>query len=346
MPQLPSPRLPGVNVLRPEATGPEYTRWRRGVKSAFVAKGTWAHCDGSCPMPMPDAGPNFFSPVSSPINSQPELLEERRAWVKKDRDVKLDIFLSVADDIKLEVFEVGPPLPPSAMTAKEMMEALDARFESFKFEEYHHVFCHFLNLHIDQYSNIDDFNAEFLATLEDLLDHGHPMSNAQACSAYFSKLRCTQNPWVTKQLKAWDAQDPEPQLEELMKQSPPWSIIRPLITSSKPPSHQSFPESIPEETLEDTPPQSDGEEAPSEHSEVATVSSKSSHSRHSSRSTQKSQEITVHASYEDLTELEAFPNVPVSILPPTVHKRTSSLSKLSLQSLPPPINRPLPPLPP
>lgn len=295
-------------------------------------------------MPMPDAGPNFFSPSSSPTNPQPQLLEERRAWVKKDRDVKLDIFLSVADDIKIEVFEVGPPLPPSAMTAKEMMEAMDERFDSFKFEEFHHVFCHFLNLHIDQYATIEDFNAEFLATLDDLLDHGHPMSNTQACSAYFSKLRCTQNPWVVKKLKEWDAQHPEPLLVDLMKQSPPWSIIRPLATS-KAPSQQSKPDSIPEETLEDTPPSSDAEDTPSEHSEVATLSSKSSHSRNSSSATQKSQEITVHASYEDLTELQAFPNVPATkLLPAHIPKRMSSMSKLSMQSLPP-INRPLPPLP-
>src|SRR3954467_9013896 len=109
--QLMSPRLPGVNVLATEASGPQYTRWRRGVKSAFEAKGTWGHCDGTNPMPMPESGPNFFSPVNAP-NPQPELVEERREWVKSDRDVKLDIFLSVSDDIKLEVFEVGPPLPP------------------------------------------------------------------------------------------------------------------------------------------------------------------------------------------------------------------------------------------
>ncbi|KAF2113394.1 hypothetical protein BDV96DRAFT_496632, partial [Lophiotrema nucula] len=149
---------------------------------------------------MPDSGPNFFSPVVS-ANPQPQLLEERRAWTKKDRDVKLDIFLSIADEIKLEVFEVGPPLPPSAMTSKEMLEALEEHFTDFKFEDYHHCFCHFLNLHIDQFPSLEAFNIEYLATLEDLLDHGHPMDNVQACSAYFSKLRCTQNPWVAKKLK-------------------------------------------------------------------------------------------------------------------------------------------------
>lgn len=342
MPSLPSPRLPGVNVLPPDASGPQYARWRRGVKSAIVAKGIWGHCDGSTPMPMPEAGPNFFAPVTS-TNPQPQLLEERRAWVKKDRDVKLDLFLSVADDIKLEVFEVGPPLPPSSMSAKEMLEALDERFASFKFEEYHHVFCHFLNLHIDEFSNLEDFNAEFQATLDDLLDHGQPMSNAQACSAYFSKLRCTQNPWVAKKLKEWDTT--EPRLAELMKDSPPWVVIRPLTT--KPSSQQSVPESIPEEKLVETPVHSDGEETPSEHSEVATVSSKSSHSRQSSRSTSHSQEITVHASYEDLTELDAFPNVPAGKLPAVpIPKRLSSKNSISKIAPLPPINRPLPPLPP
>lgn len=308
-----------------------------------MAKGTWGHCDGTSPMPMPEAGPNFFSPVS-PTNPQPQLLEERRAWVKKDRDVKLDIFLSVADDIKIEIFETGPPLPPSALTAQEMLELLEERFGSFKFEEYHHVFCHFLNLHIDQYSTIEEFNAEFSATLEDLLDHGHPMSNIQACSAYFSKLRCTQNPWVAAKLKEWDAQGSELHLVDLMKQSPPWSVIRPLTMSSKP-ATDIIPESIQEEPLDDTPAHSDGEDTPSEHSEVATLSSRSSHSRNSSGSTQRSQEITVHASYEDLTELQAFPNVPTTVLTTKdISKRAEDISRFALEPLPP-INRPLPPVP-
>ncbi|ORY09533.1 hypothetical protein BCR34DRAFT_455661, partial [Clohesyomyces aquaticus] len=151
-------------------------------------------------MPMPSQGPTFFAP--SPITEpQPELLDERRAWTKKDRDVKLDIFLSVSDDIKLDVFEAEPSKPPLSMTASEMMEVLDEQFEEFKFEDYHHVFCHFLNLHIDQYGSLDEFNLEFVATVEDLLDHGRPLDNVQACSAYFSKMRCTQNPWVLKKLK-------------------------------------------------------------------------------------------------------------------------------------------------
>ncbi|KAJ4360474.1 uncharacterized protein N0V89_001037 [Didymosphaeria variabile] len=334
---LSSPRLPGVMLLRAEATGPEYARWKREIKSAFTAKGTWGHCDGSIPMPMPGAGPNFFSPVSQP-DMQTTLLEDRKAWVKKDREVKLDIFLSVSDDIKLEVFEVGPPLPPSAMNAKEMLEALDEHYDGLKFEDYHHVFCHFLNLHIDQYTNIEEFNVEFQATLEDLLDHGHPLSNMQACSAYFSKLRCTQNPWVAKQIKAWDNLDQEPQLAQVMQKSPPWSIIRPLTMSTKAAStHKSVPASIPEEPLMDTPPHSDGEDTPSEHSVSTISSSKPSHSRDSSNATQRSQEITIHASYEDLTELQlqAFPEVPTGI-PALNHipKRVSSISKLSLHSLP------------
>ncbi|PSN69254.1 hypothetical protein BS50DRAFT_336800 [Corynespora cassiicola Philippines] len=353
MPQLMSPRLPGVNVLAPDATGPQYTKWRRGLKSAFESKGTWGHCDGTVPMPMPESGPNYFTPVST-SNPQPQLLEERRAWVKQDREVKLDIFLSVADDIKLEVFEVGPPLPPPSMSAHEMLQALDERFDNFKFEDFHHVFCHFLNLHIDQYPNLEEFNAEFQATLDDLLDHGHPLSNLQAISAYFSKLRCTQNPWVTEKLKKWDALAAEPLLADLMKESPPWVIIRPLTTK---PSQSSVPDSIPEEDLVDTPASSDVEmdEAASERSESATLSSKSSHSRQSSQSSQmshktsRSQEIIIHASYEDLTDLEAFPNVPAaktaSIKAPARISPKSDLSKMMIPP-PPPVNRPLPPLPP
>jgi len=127
-----------------------------------------------------------------------------------------------------DVLEVGPPLPPSSMNAQEMLQTLDERFAVFKFEAYHHAFCHFLNLHIDQFPSLQEFNQEFTSTLEDLLDHGHPLSNIQACSAYFSKLRCTQNPWVAKKLAEWDAQDTEAQCSDLMKESPLWSIIRPL----------------------------------------------------------------------------------------------------------------------
>ncbi|KAF2792167.1 hypothetical protein K505DRAFT_326341 [Melanomma pulvis-pyrius CBS 109.77] len=335
-PTLMSPRVPGVSILAPNATGPQYARWRRGVKAVFTAKGTWGHCDGSVPMPMPESGPNFFSPATS-SNPQPGLLEERRAWVKKDRDVKLDLFLSVADEIKIELFEVGPPLPPSAMTALEMVEALDERYHTFKFEDYHHVFCHFLNLHIDQYANLEDFNNEFQATLNDLLDHGAPMSNMQACSAYFSKLRCTQNPWVAKKLKDWDTSEETPLLKNLMKECPPWIIIRPLATKAT--AQQSTTDSIPEENLEDShghSSSSDGEAA-SDRSEVSTISSQSSHSRQASDSSQRSQEITIHASYEDLTDLtDSFP------MPATVVSSKASIAKMAPL---PPINRPLPPLP-
>ncbi|KAF2180519.1 hypothetical protein K469DRAFT_592011, partial [Zopfia rhizophila CBS 207.26] len=231
-PQPMSPRLPGVSILYAEATGPQYRRWRKGVESAFTAKGTWGHCDGSCPMPMPEQTTNNLPPTwtseFTKSEPQPSLLEERRAWVKKDRDVKLDIFLSISDEIKMDVFEVGPPLPPASMTAKDMITALDEQFEDFKFEDFHHVFCHFLNLHIDQYASLEEFNLEFMATLEDMADHGFPLDNLQATSAYFSKLRCTQNPWVAKKLKEWDTLPSTPRLADLIKEVPPWIIIRPL----------------------------------------------------------------------------------------------------------------------
>jgi hypothetical protein len=146
-------------------------------------------------MPMPKAA---ASPSSVPLDPQPSLLDERRDWVRHDREAKLDIFLSLSEDVMQEVLEVGPPLPPSNLNAQEMLTALDERFAVFKFEAYHHAFCHFLNLHIDQFPSLGEFNQEFTSTLEDLLDHGHPLSNIQACSAYFSKLRCTQNPWVAQ----------------------------------------------------------------------------------------------------------------------------------------------------
>ncbi|CAN9135781.1 unnamed protein product [Alternaria alternata] len=159
---------------------------------------------------------------------QPSLLEERRSWVRKDREVKLDIFLSLAEEVMLELFEVGPPLPPSNFSSEEILEALDERFNVFSFSGYHHAFCHFLNLHIDQYASIEDFNNEFTTVLEDLIDYGHPLSNTQACSAYFSKLRCTQNPWVAKKLEDWDTLPAMPDIYNLMQESPPWACIRPL----------------------------------------------------------------------------------------------------------------------
>ncbi|KAF2261541.1 hypothetical protein CC78DRAFT_583638 [Lojkania enalia] len=334
-PQLMSPRLPGVNVLPAETTGPQYRRWRRGVENAFKAKEIWGHCDGSIPMPMPASGPNFFSPVAS-ANPQPQLLEERKAWVKSDRDVKLDIFLSVSDEIKLEIFEVGPPLPPSAMTAQEMLEALDERFMNFKFEDYHHIFCHFLNLHIDQFSSLEEFNSEFLATLEDLLDHGFPLDNVHACSAYFSKLRCTQNPWVAKKLKEWDSLPEPPLLQNLMKECPPWMIIRPLATktinseTSAPPS---YTEELVGPSSQGNSSASEGESDPEKDDDAITVSSESS----------KEQEITVHASVEDLTE--AFPKLKAELKPTSIPPRLSSKPSMSKMSLPPLIDRPLPPLP-
>ncbi|KAF1843319.1 uncharacterized protein K460DRAFT_290535, partial [Cucurbitaria berberidis CBS 394.84] len=245
---------------------------------------------------MPEAGPN------STTNIQPSLLEERRAWVRRDREVKLDIFLSLADEVMQEVFEVGPPLPPSNLNAREMLKALDEQFVEFQFAPYHHAFCHFLNLHIDQYATIDAFNTEFSATLEDLLDHGQPLSNAQACSAYFSKLRCTQNPWVAKKLQEWDAQSSEPELVDLMGESPPWSFVRPLVTKSS----QSFHVvSIPEESLENSSVHSESDAA-SEPSNASTVSSTTSQSRHTSSTTTHSQEITVQASTGDIVETNSI----------------------------------------
>jgi hypothetical protein len=383
MPQLTSPRLPGVPLLQAQSTSPEYSRWRRNIKFALQGKGTWKYCNGKCPMPMPEAGAT--SPTSSTTNLQPSLLEERRSWVRHDREVKLDIFLSLAEEVMQDVFDVGPPLPPSSLNAQEMMDALDERFAVFKFEAYHHAFCHFLNLHIDQYPSIEDFNQEFLITLEDLLDHGHPLSNVQACSAYFSKLRCTQNPWVAKKLKEWDTQTGEISCIELLKESPPWSIIRPLVTKSS----QNFQvDSIPEEYLEDS--SASDSDVLSEKSIASTGSSVSLHSRHSSESTvhtvqsqesrpqrqdsvttRHSQEITVHAASEDIAESkpEAF-RKEIRVLPAfAIPERGSSknqvpgtslcddpkaplpewfVSKKSVarRPLPPPHDRPLPPLPP
>lgn len=376
--QLTSPRLPGVPVLHAQYTGAEYSRWRRSIKFALEAKGTWKYCSGQCTMPMPS------SPTVSTANLQPSLLEERREWVKHDREVKLDIFLSLAEEVMLELFEVGPPLPPSNMNAQEMIEALEDRFAVFKFESYHHAFCHFLNLHVDQYPSIEEFNREFLITLEDLFDHGHPLSNVQACSAYFSKLRCTQNPWVAKKLEEWDTHSAEIDCMELLRESPPWSIIRPLATKAS----QNFQVAyIPEEYLEDS--STSDSDMSSEKSDASTVSSMSSHSRNVSASiveiapsldvvepqrqlsvlTMKSQEITVCASPEAIAEInsQAFrkelEKLPTSAIP----ERGSSKNQVpgtllsddpeaplpewlaSKKSVarrpPPPHDRPLPPLP-
>ncbi|KAF1926420.1 uncharacterized protein M421DRAFT_11561, partial [Didymella exigua CBS 183.55] len=221
MSTLNSPRLADVPILHAHATGAEYSRWRRGIKFACETKGTWGFCDGSHPMPMPRTGSNPSSPRAS-NTSQPCLLDERKAWVRQDREVKLDIFLSISEEAMEEVLHAGPPLPPSNMNAQQMLAALDRRFKTFKFEDYHHAFCHFLNLHMDAFASLEEFKAEFRTTLEDLHDYGQPISNTQACSAYFSKLRCTQNPWVVKKLKEWDTQASAPRLEDFMKESIPW----------------------------------------------------------------------------------------------------------------------------
>ncbi|CAN9135885.1 unnamed protein product [Alternaria alternata] len=234
-----SPRLPGVPILKLDSTGPEYSRWRRSVKFALETKDTWKYCNGTLPMPMPSPRLASSICVTETKDMQPGLLEERRSWVRKDREVKLDIFLSLAEEVMLELFEVGPPLPPSNFSSQEILEALDERFNVFSFSGYHHAFCHFLNLHIDQYASIEDFNNEFTTVLEDLIDYGHPLSNTQACSAYFSKLRCTQNPWVAKKLEDWDMLPAMPDIYNLMQESPPWACIRPLRRSQKVAVHAS-----------------------------------------------------------------------------------------------------------
>ncbi|CAN9132485.1 unnamed protein product [Alternaria alternata] len=224
---------------------------------------------------------------------QPSLLEERRSWVRKDREVKLDIFLSLAEEVMLELFEVGPPLPPSNFSSEEILEALDERFNVFSFSGYHHAFCHFLNLHIDQYASIEDFNNEFTTVLEDLIDYGHPLSNTQACSAYFSKLRCTQNPWVAKKLEDWDTLPAMPDIYNLMQESPPWACIRPLRRSS-----QTFPvPTISEKHPGDSwsHPQSDIPGL----SNSSTASSDGSCSRQLSRQVTHSQKVVAHVSDKD-----------------------------------------------
>jgi hypothetical protein len=253
-----------------------------------------------------------------------------------------------------DLFEVGPPLPPSNLNAQGMLETLDERFQVFDFQAYHHAFCHFLNLHIDQYSSIEEFNKEFAAVLEDLLDYGHPLSNTQACSAYFSKLRCTQNPWVAKRLEEWNAQSSEPEIHDLMQESPPWSCIRPLATK---PSQTFQAGTTPEEHLEDSSGQSDSDAAP-ELSDTSTESSQFSHSRQISSSTIHSQEITVHASTEDLAApnphalreaLEKLPEKPSperlsskAFTPAMTESTTPAWLNVAPTSF---LDRPLPPLP-
>ncbi|KAH8709988.1 hypothetical protein GQ44DRAFT_743007 [Phaeosphaeriaceae sp. PMI808] len=308
-------------------------------------------------MPMPEAGAT--SPTGSTTNLQPGLLEERRNWVRNDREVKLDIFLSLAEDVMQEVFEDGPPLPPSNLTAQDMLEALDDRFAEFSFEAYHHAFCHFLNLHIGQYASIQEFNQEFLMTLEDLLDHGHPLSNVQACSAYFSKLRCTQNPWVIKKLEEWDAQAEEIDCIELLKEGgdSPWAVVRPLATKSS----QNFQvDSIPEEYLEDS--SASDSDRRSEQSCGSIVSSISSHpqqepdttehteplqeakaKRQASVATANSLEITVHVSSEDMPEVNTQThNKEREMLPLVIPERKSSKDYLNVLSKAKKMESPLP----
>ncbi|KAJ4371022.1 hypothetical protein N0V86_008717 [Didymella sp. IMI 355093] len=335
MSTLNSPRLPGVPILHAHATGAEYSRWRRGIKFACETKGTWGFCDGSHPMPMPRSGSRPSSPRAS-NTSHPCLLDERKAWVRQDREVKTDIFLSVSEEVMEEVLHAGPPLPPSNMNAQQMLAALDRRFKAFRFEDYHHAFCHFLNLHMDAFASLEEFNAEFNTTLEDLHDYGQPLFNAQACSAYFSKLRCTQNPWVAKKLEEWGMQASIPKLEDLMRESIPWTF-----KPSSSPNPQA--ESVPEELVEDTSSQSDTD------SSLSTASSPSKlHSRQTSNTTAittHSLEITIHASSSDIAQITPLPRLPATRYNPGTTCHLSAKASMPLMSPLPPMTRPLPPLP-
>lgn len=323
-----SPRLPGVPILKLGATGPDFSRWRRSVKFALETKGTWKYCTDACPMPMPETVSGGILAIVSRRNTedddQSSLLEQRRAWVRQDREVKLDLFLSLAEDVMQEVFGIGPPLPPSSLNAQQMMDALTERFAAFRFESYHHAFCHFLNLHIDQYDTLEDFKREFSTTLEDLVDHGHALSNMQACSAYLSKLRCTQNPWVVEKLEQWDTWFSEPRLVDLMDESPPWSIIRPLATKSSQHIHADSP--IEEH---DSLAQFDSDTT-SEPSTNWTGSSGTSHSRSTSSTTAQSQEITIHATSEDIavdtprTFHNSIKAIPATIIPQRISSKVTA----------------------
>ena len=339
MSTLNSPRLPGVPILHGDVTGAEYSRWRRGIKFACETKGTWGFCDGTHPMPMPKSGSKAASPTRASNTSQPSLLDERRAWVRQDREVKLDIFLSLSEEVMEEVLHADPPLPPPNMSAQEMLAALDRRLSAFRFQEYHHAFCHFLNLHIDQYATLEDFNIEFRTTIEDLRDHGQPLSNMQACSAYFSKLRCTQNPWVAKKLEEWETQPSAPKLEDLMKESIPWTFM----PSTDKASPNLKTESIPEELIDDNSSQSD--------TDVSSMSARSSpnlHSRQTSNTTAittHSLEITIHASSDDIAQITSFPRLPATKYNPAAIPCHLSPKSMPLMAPLPPMNRPLPPLP-
>ncbi|USP74675.1 hypothetical protein yc1106_01949 [Curvularia clavata] len=281
--QLPtSPRLPGVPLLSLDATGPEYSRWRRSVKFALETKDTWKYCNGTFPMPMPRERPALARFEDEINDTQPCLLEERRAWMRQDREVKLDIFLSLAEEVMLDVFEVGPPLPPTKGNAQQMLETLDNRFSVFEFEGYHHAFCHFLNLRVDQCASLDEFNKEFLTVLEDLHDYGQPLSNTQACSAYFSKLNCTQNPWVAKRVEEWDTQSSEPQIHDIMQDPALWPYVKPLKSKS---SQDCSMKPSSEHHLDD--------DAGPGLSDTSTLSSKASHSRQLSATDSERQRSTI-----------------------------------------------------
>ena len=369
---LTSPRLPGVPILTSCASGPEYSRWRRGVQFVLETKGTWKYCNGTLPMPMPRTRRSSTVSTKKTKDTQPSLLEERRAWVRQDREVKLDIFLSVAEEVMQDVFEVGPPLPPTNHNAQQLLEALDARFAVFNFEAYHHAFCHFLNLHIDQYTSMQEFNQEFKTVLEDLLDYGHPLSNAQACSAYFSKLRCTQNPWVARKLEEWGSkqqQTSEHDIYDLMQESPPWSCVRPLVTKASQTFHAQQRRPITEEdryfetdfsTSSSSSSLYSSDAAPALSDDVSTMSSsKASHSRNLSNTTAHSQEITVYAARGSDVELDAqalhaaleqlssgsTTAVPEHHLPQKTYMPPSISGSVTPAWLAP-LDRPLPPLPP
>lgn len=338
MSTLNSPRLPGVPILHAHATGAEYSRWRRGIRFACETKGTWGFCDGSRPMPMPRSGSKSSSPRAS-NTSQPCLFDERKAWVRQDREVKLDIFLSVTEEVMQEVLQAGPPLPPSNMNAQQMLAALDRRFKTFQFEDYHHAFCHFLNLHMDAFKSLEEFNVEFRTTLEDLHDYGQPLSNTQACSAYLSKLRCTQNPWVSNKLEDLDTQASIPMLEDLMRESIPWTFKPSSSNASSKPQTESTPEDV----IADTSSQSDTD------SSLSTASSPSKvHTRQTSNTTAittHSLEITIHASSSDIAQIASLPRLPATRYDPAATCHLSTKASMPLIGPLPPMTRPLPPLP-
>lgn len=313
MQPLTSPSLLGVRILTLDATGPEYSRWRRSVRFALETKNRWKYCNGRRPMPMPM--PKATPAIAEPNDIQPSLLEERREWMRRDREVKFDIFQSLAEEVMQDVFGVGPPLPPTQYTALQMLQALDNRFSVFEFEGYHHAFCHFLNLQVDQHESLDDFNKEFLTVLEDLHDYGHPMSNVQACSAYFSKLQCTQNPWVAKKVAEWDIQPFEPQLCDLMQAAVLWPCTKSLACNSW---RDCFAKPSPEEHIDDgaAPGPTYSDLAP-ELSDTSTLSSKASHSREMSEKISERQIRTaIHLSnkqFDPKALCEALERIPAIV---------------------------------